>query len=145
MEERLCVTQGPLRRGRHVVVLTRRAASRPAAVADRCGATSPPMTEPENAAPERPRPKVFLQTFGCQMNFLDSELVRGRPAARRCVFTDRRDEADVIAFNTCAVRDHAEEAGPPPAARAQAAEAAPSRSGGRGARLAWRSARAARC
>jgi tRNA-2-methylthio-N6-dimethylallyladenosine synthase len=57
-----------------------------------------------------PRPaKVFLETFGCQMNFLDSELVRGRLAERRYVFTARRDEADVIAFNTCAVRDHAEE------------------------------------
>jgi len=54
-------------------------------------------------------PRVFLETFGCQMNFLDSELVRGRLAKRSYVFTSRRDEADVIAFNTCAVRDHAEE------------------------------------
>jgi tRNA-2-methylthio-N6-dimethylallyladenosine synthase len=54
-------------------------------------------------------PKVFLETFGCQMNFLDSELVRARLARRRFEFTDRRDEADVVAFNTCAVRDHAEE------------------------------------
>jgi tRNA-2-methylthio-N6-dimethylallyladenosine synthase len=53
-------------------------------------------------------PKVFLETFGCQMNFLDSELVRGRLAERRYVFTADRAEADVIAFNTCAVRDHAE-------------------------------------
>lgn len=58
-------------------------------------------------APPRP-PRVFLETFGCQMNFLDSELVRERLASRHYVFTDRRDEADVIAFNTCAVRDHAE-------------------------------------
>ena len=63
----------------------------------------------DGAAVELPRPKVFLETFGCQMNFLDSELVRGRLAARRCDFTQRRDEADVVAFNTCAVRDHAEE------------------------------------
>jgi tRNA-2-methylthio-N6-dimethylallyladenosine synthase len=54
-------------------------------------------------------PKVFLETFGCQMNFLDSELVRGRLAERRYAFTTRRDDADVVAFNTCAVRDHAEE------------------------------------
>lgn len=53
-------------------------------------------------------PKVFLETFGCQMNFLDSELVRARLAGRRYGFTVRRDEADVVAFNTCAVRDHAE-------------------------------------
>jgi tRNA-2-methylthio-N6-dimethylallyladenosine synthase len=57
----------------------------------------------------QPAPKVFLETFGCQMNFLDSELIRGRLAQRRYVFTERRDEADVVAFNTCAVRDHAEE------------------------------------
>ncbi len=62
--------------------------------------------EPDVAAPP---PKVFLETFGCQMNFLDSELVRGRLAARHYVFTSRRDDADVVAFNTCAVRDHAEE------------------------------------
>lgn len=62
---------------------------------------------PEEASTRAPR--VFLETFGCQMNFLDSELVRGRLAERRYVFTARRDEADVIAFNTCAVRDHAEE------------------------------------
>jgi tRNA-2-methylthio-N6-dimethylallyladenosine synthase len=55
------------------------------------------------------RPKVFLETFGCQMNFLDSELVRGRLAQRSFDFTQRRDEADLVAFNTCAVRDHAEE------------------------------------
>lgn len=54
-------------------------------------------------------PKVFLETFGCQMNFLDSELARGRLAARRFAFTARRDDADVVVFNTCAVRDHAEE------------------------------------
>src|SRR5258706_393529 len=53
-------------------------------------------------------PKVFLETFGCQMNFLDSELVRGRLAERRYVFTTDRADADVIAFNPCAVRDHAE-------------------------------------
>ena len=52
--------------------------------------------------------KVFLETFGCQMNFLDSELVRGRLAEQQFTFTSQRDEADVIAFNTCAVRDHAE-------------------------------------
>ena len=62
--------------------------------------------EPDVAAPLQ---KVFLETFGCQMNFLDSELVRGRLAERRYVFTARRDEADVVAFNTCAVRDHAED------------------------------------
>lgn len=55
-----------------------------------------------------PRPKVFLETFGCQMNFLDSEIVRGELDGGYA-FTSRREDADVIAFNTCSVRDHAEE------------------------------------
>lgn len=54
-------------------------------------------------------PKVFLETFGCQMNFLDSELIRGRLLENRFAFTEERADADVIAFNTCAVRDHAEQ------------------------------------
>ena len=53
-------------------------------------------------------PKVFLETFGCQMNFMDSELVRGRLLENRFRFCSDRDQADVICFNTCAVRDHAE-------------------------------------
>ncbi len=59
-------------------------------------------------ATERP-PRVFLETFGCQMNFLDSEIIRGRMLEKRFEFTETRDEADVICFNTCSVRDHAEE------------------------------------
>jgi tRNA-2-methylthio-N6-dimethylallyladenosine synthase len=72
---------------------------------------APPATvDPGGVAPLHSRaPRVFLETFGCQMNFLDSELVRGRLTERQFAFTSRRDEADVVAFNTCAVRDHAEE------------------------------------
>jgi len=66
-----------------------------------------PLQDAGGPATQQP-PKVFLETFGCQMNFLDSELVRGRLAERRYVFTTDRADADVIAFNTCAVRDHAE-------------------------------------
>jgi len=67
------------------------------------------MTAADPLAPASPPPRVFLETFGCQMNFLDSELVRGRLARGGFRFTDRREDADVVAFNTCAVRDHAEE------------------------------------
>ncbi len=51
----------------------------------------------------------FLETFGCQMNFLDSELVLGQ--LRRMGFsrTADRDRADLILFNTCSVRQHAEQ------------------------------------
>ena len=52
--------------------------------------------------------KVFLVSFGCQMNLLDSELVLGDLARRGIQRTDEMDEADVILVNTCAIRDHAE-------------------------------------
>src|SRR5881392_1789921 len=53
--------------------------------------------------------KLYLETFGCQMNVLDSELVLGQLRAQGYVSTDDRDAADVILFNTCSVREHAEQ------------------------------------
>ena len=53
--------------------------------------------------------KVYLETFGCQMNRLDSELVTGLlRAAGHEMETDRR-KADVVLYNTCCVRRHAED------------------------------------
>jgi tRNA-2-methylthio-N6-dimethylallyladenosine synthase len=53
--------------------------------------------------------KVFIETFGCQMNVLDSELILSRLQAQGWSPADRREEADLILFNTCSVREHAEE------------------------------------
>lgn len=53
--------------------------------------------------------KLFLETFGCQMNVLDSELVLSQLRAHGYEETDSRDEADVVLFNTCSVREHAEQ------------------------------------
>ena len=53
-------------------------------------------------------PSVYLRTFGCQMNELDSELVRGHLQALGYQFTDSRQEAQVVLFNTCSVREQAE-------------------------------------
>ena len=53
--------------------------------------------------------KLYLETFGCQMNVLDSELVLGQLRARGYESTDDRDAADVVMFNTCSVREHAEQ------------------------------------
>jgi tRNA-2-methylthio-N6-dimethylallyladenosine synthase len=50
---------------------------------------------------------VHLQTFGCQMNEYDSELVRTLLAERGCRFTAEESEANIILFNTCAVRETA--------------------------------------
>jgi tRNA-2-methylthio-N6-dimethylallyladenosine synthase len=54
-------------------------------------------------------PTIFLETFGCQMNELDSELARGQLAALGYRFTQSFDEADVVLYNTCSVRAHAEQ------------------------------------
>ena len=53
--------------------------------------------------------RLFLETFGCQMNVLDSELVLGQLRGQGYVSTDDRDTADVVVFNTCSVREHAEQ------------------------------------
>ncbi|MAT80655.1 MAG: tRNA (N6-isopentenyl adenosine(37)-C2)-methylthiotransferase MiaB [Phycisphaerae bacterium] len=53
-------------------------------------------------------PSVYLRTFGCQMNELDSELVRGHLQALGYHFTDSRENAQVVLFNTCSVREQAE-------------------------------------
>jgi tRNA-2-methylthio-N6-dimethylallyladenosine synthase len=58
--------------------------------------------------PQSPRKTVYLETFGCQMNVLDSDLVSSQLAGLGYAFTDDRDSADVVLFNTCSVREQAE-------------------------------------
>ena len=53
--------------------------------------------------------KVYLETMGCQMNRLDSELVAGMLCAAGHQMTDDRKAADVVLYNTCSVRQHAEQ------------------------------------
>ena len=53
--------------------------------------------------------KIYLETMGCQMNRLDSELVISRLRAAGHEMTDDRRSADVVLFNTCSVRRHAEQ------------------------------------
>jgi tRNA-2-methylthio-N6-dimethylallyladenosine synthase len=55
------------------------------------------------------RRNLYLETFGCQMNELDSELVLGQLRAQGYQSVDDRDQADVILYNTCSVREHAEQ------------------------------------
>jgi tRNA-2-methylthio-N6-dimethylallyladenosine synthase len=52
--------------------------------------------------------RVYLETFGCQMNELDSELVRGQLVALGYRFVREPAGADVILYNTCSVREQAE-------------------------------------
>jgi tRNA-2-methylthio-N6-dimethylallyladenosine synthase len=52
---------------------------------------------------------VYLETFGCQMNELDSELVAGQLRALGYRFVGSAEQADVVLYNTCSVREHAEQ------------------------------------
>ena len=54
-------------------------------------------------------PKLHIVTFGCQMNKYDSTLVEGKFAQNGYQTTEKAEDADVLLFNTCSVRDHAEE------------------------------------
>src|SRR5262245_613906 len=53
-------------------------------------------------------PTVYVETYGCQMNVADTELILGHLAAHGWRPADAPDDADVILLNTCAIREHAE-------------------------------------
>ncbi|HEY5087037.1 MAG TPA: tRNA (N6-isopentenyl adenosine(37)-C2)-methylthiotransferase MiaB [Gemmatimonadaceae bacterium] len=55
------------------------------------------------------RPTVYIETYGCQMNVSDTELMLGKLTASGYDAVDGPDGADVILVNTCAIRDHAEQ------------------------------------
>ena len=54
-------------------------------------------------------PKLYIRTYGCQQNVADSERIRGLLEYCGFVSVPSEDEADLILFNTCAVRGHAED------------------------------------
>src|SRR3984893_17757875 len=53
--------------------------------------------------------KLYIETVGCQMNVLDSELVVGSLRRQGYELAHEAEAADVILFNTCSVRQHAED------------------------------------
>ena len=53
--------------------------------------------------------KVFIRTFGCQMNVRDSEVLCGLLSQKGFSLIKEPEEADIIIFNTCSVRQHAED------------------------------------
>jgi tRNA-2-methylthio-N6-dimethylallyladenosine synthase len=53
--------------------------------------------------------KLYIETVGCQMNVLDSELVVGSLRRQGFMLATNSRDADVILFNTCSVRQHAED------------------------------------
>ncbi|MCH5197424.1 MAG: tRNA (N6-isopentenyl adenosine(37)-C2)-methylthiotransferase MiaB [Oscillospiraceae bacterium] len=54
-------------------------------------------------------PKAFVHTYGCQGNVADSERIKGMLDELGYEFTDSPETADFVLFNTCAVREHAED------------------------------------
>ena len=54
-------------------------------------------------------PLAYVRTYGCQQNVADSERIKGMLDKAGFSFTDTPDDADFILFNTCAVREHAED------------------------------------
>lgn len=51
---------------------------------------------------------ALVRTYGCQQNVADSEKLRGQLQEMGFAFTEQEEEADLILFNTCAVRENAE-------------------------------------
>ena len=54
-------------------------------------------------------PLAYIRSFGCQQNVADAEHIKGMLAEMGFGFTEEPGEADFILFNTCAVREHAED------------------------------------
>jgi tRNA-2-methylthio-N6-dimethylallyladenosine synthase len=53
--------------------------------------------------------KLYIETYGCQMNVVDSEVVAAILQQHRYQVTENIDEADLVLVNTCSIRDHAEQ------------------------------------
>lgn len=62
----------------------------------------------ERVTEDTSKPTVYIETYGCQMNVADSELMYGKLAAHGYEPVDVPDGADVILVNTCAIRENAE-------------------------------------
>src|SRR5580658_7555155 len=54
-------------------------------------------------------PRVFIKTYGCQMNERDSEAVAAQLVAKGYTLVPSEETADVVLLNTCSVRDLAEQ------------------------------------
>lgn len=53
--------------------------------------------------------KFYIETYGCQMNVADSEVVAAIMQTTDCELTEDLNEADIVVLNTCSIRDNAEQ------------------------------------
>ncbi|KAA9346354.1 MULTISPECIES: tRNA (N6-isopentenyl adenosine(37)-C2)-methylthiotransferase MiaB [Larkinella] len=74
--------------------------------ADKTGADEPRVLEEELAVGKK---RLYIESYGCQMNFSDSEIVASVMRNAGFATTASADDADVIFLNTCAIRDNAEQ------------------------------------
>ena len=51
--------------------------------------------------------KVFIETYGCQMNMYDTELIKSILINNQFGLTEKETDADIVMLNTCSVRDNA--------------------------------------
>jgi tRNA-2-methylthio-N6-dimethylallyladenosine synthase len=68
-----------------------------------------PHAEVPAAEPHAGAPRLYIETYGCQMNAADTDLIAGLFARGGWVRAEAPGDADVILMNTCAVREKAEE------------------------------------
>ncbi len=89
--------------------------------------------------------KLYIRTFGCQMNEYDSDSMADVLAASDgLALTDRPDDADVILFNTCSVREKAQERVFHDLGRVRALKARTARTSSSASAAAWRARKAPR-
>lgn len=63
----------------------------------------------ENTAEGAPSRNLYIETYGCQMNVADSEVVAAIMGMAGYALTDNIDDADAVLLNTCSIRDNAEQ------------------------------------
>ena len=67
------------------------------------------QTDKIESVDNKPHRKLFIESYGCQMNFSDSEIVTSIMQKEGFQTTKTPQEADVIFINTCSIRDKAEQ------------------------------------
>jgi tRNA-2-methylthio-N6-dimethylallyladenosine synthase len=73
------------------------------------GKRAPAPAEPAVTESNAGAPRVYIETYGCQMNVADSDLLGSILASTGYARAERAEDADVVLVNTCAVREKAEE------------------------------------
>ena len=82
-----------------------------------------------------PVPMAYVRTYGCQQNVADGEKIKGLLSEMGFSFAETPEEADFILFNTCAVREHAQDRGVRQCGRLKEYQAPPPRHHHRRVRL----------